>query len=142
MKIRSFLLVGALLIAGCGRAEPRGSVKGTVTRNGEPVSGAIIFLENVAAGVGITANLGEDGSFEIKSYKGAGLPVGTYKAAVSPGRVMESADEIPLAGKKTISKTRPVSVAIPEKYHKTSTSSLEVEVKEGENPPLVIDLKD
>lgn len=138
----AFCLTLAVIVAGCSREPARGTARGKITYNRKAVTGATIFFENSAQGVGVTTNLGADGSFEIKTYKGAGLPPGTYKIAVAPGRVMESADEIPLAGGKGPPKNLPPAAKVPEKYHKTETSGLSVELKEGDNPPIEIDLKD
>ena len=124
------------LAAGCGSKGPaRGTVKGRVTLGDKPVAGATVFFENAEAGVGLNAPLDATGHYEVKTYQGAGLPAGSYKVAVLPGGVMEPGEELPLADKAK--STRPkLTVTVPERYHKTATSKLGVEVKEGDNPPF------
>lgn len=132
------LFLPIVFFVGCSKDSSRGTVKGKVTHKGGPVVGMAIYFEEEAGGGGPSFNLKEDGSFIAANYKGPGLPVGTYKVAIT-SRMMESADEMPLAGKSPPKKAAPPT-SIPEKYLKTSTSGLRIEVKEGENPPFDIDL--
>lgn len=140
-RARIVVLAGALVMGlpGCGpKAPPRGTVHGIVTANGAPVQDATIFFENAAEAVAMTATIQEDGTYEVKSYLGRGLPIGSYKVAIYPGRMMKDGSEAPLAG--TPQPPRPVKktsgLNILEKYGKTATSGLTVEVNEGENPPF------
>jgi hypothetical protein len=52
-----------------------------------------------------------------------------------------SADEIPLVGKNPRKPNDVKKSKLPEKYFKTSTSGLTAEIKEGDNPPIVFDIK-
>jgi hypothetical protein len=126
-----------LLVLGCDRGKPRGTVKGTVTVEGKPAVGLIVF-ENAAEGIELQEAM-EEGAFEAKTLQGLGLPVGTYKVAVRPGRMMRPGEEMPLAMKK--GPPAASGPLIPEKYRSTATSGLTLEVKEGANPPLRFDLK-
>jgi hypothetical protein len=130
------LLVGLALAGGCGsKGSARGVVKGRVTIGDKPVTGATVLFENAETGVGVNAQLDAEGKYEVKTYQGDGLPVGSYKVAVLPGGVMDPGEESPMANKAK--STRPkLTVIIPEPYHKTATSKLAVEVREGENPPF------
>jgi len=129
------IVVGLLFLVGCTPPPaPRGTVKGKVTLDSQPITGATIMFENREIGVARTYSLDEDGSFEIKSYDGEGLPVGKYQVAIIPGSTMKS-DEIPLAG-KPIPKKPPPSTKIALKYHNVDTSELSADVKEGQNTPL------
>lgn len=124
--------------AGCGpRPVPRGIVKGHVTSAGKPVTRGTVFFENADSGIGLTAAIAEDGSYEVLSYQGAGLPPGNYMVAITPSVMMKDGEEIPLAGKAP---PKPVKADLPfkilEKYHTTSSSGLTIEVKEGQNPPF------
>jgi hypothetical protein len=124
------------LVAGCEqRGSARGVVKGRVMLGDTPVTGATVFFENVELGVGVNAPLDANGNYEVKTYQGNGLPVGNYKVAVLPGGVMQPGEEYPMADKAKSNRPAP-TVTIPERYYKTSTSQLAVEVKEGENPPF------
>jgi hypothetical protein len=134
------LVVFALLLVGCSEKGPaRGPVKGRVTMGKQPVSGATVFFENAEAGVAMNAPLDADGNYEVKSYQGVGLPVGTYKVAVLPGGVMTADEQGPKAHEAKAKRPKP-SVEIPEKYHKTASSGFTIEVKEGDNPPFNFDL--
>ena len=130
------LLVGAALVGGCGAKGPaRGAVKGRVTMDGKPVTGATVLIENPEFGVAVNAPLDADGRYEVKSYQGDGLPVGSYKVAVLPGGVMQPGEELPTADKAKFVRPK-LTVIIPEKYHKTATSQLAIDVKEGETLPF------
>jgi hypothetical protein len=78
---------------GCGRTEadhpPCYPVRGTVTYNGKPATGAIVRFWPAGAGptdwkvVKPEAMVGEDGSFQLLSYTpGDGAPVGEYAVTV------------------------------------------------------------
>ena len=55
--------------------------------------------------------------------------------------MLMSADEIPLFGKNPRKPNVVKKSKLPEKYFKTSTSGIVAEIKEGDNPPIVFDLK-
>ena len=55
--------------------------------------------------------------------------------------MLMSADEIPLVGKNPRKPNVGKKSKLPEKYFKTSTSGIVAEIKEGDNPPIVFDLK-
>lgn len=137
------VLVGLLLLIslGCSPAEQRGTVTGKVFVEGVPLTEGTIYFENQAKGVALTGQIKPDGSFKLASHQGAGLVVGAYQVAVSPEAMLMSADEIPLVGKNVRQPNDVKKSPLPEKYHKTSTSGLTAEIKEGENPPLEFDLK-
>jgi hypothetical protein len=141
MPLSRFLFAGALfvslaLVVGCGaKGSARGTVKGRVTLGDKPVTGATVFIENPEFGVAVNAPLDADGRYEVKSYQGDGLPVGSYKVAVLPGGVMQPGEELPTADKAKFVRPK-LTVIIPEKYHKTATSQLTIDVREGENPPF------
>lgn len=137
-----FALAACCLALGCASKNeaPKGTVKGNVTLDGKAIENIAVSFENAAAGVARMADVDADGSFEVKSYQGPGLPVGSYRVAIIPGGMIRSADEMPLAGKKA-PPARPAPKGIPEKYFKASTSGLTVEVKEGDNAPIHIELK-
>jgi len=128
----AFLL--CLVLSGCKDGPARGPVRGRVTLGDEPVKGATIVFENAAQGVTLTAVLNDDGTYEVKTYQGDGLPEGSYSVAVIPGRMLQSADEIPLAGKNPEKAIPKNPSPIPLRYHKAATSGLAAEVKAGSNP--------
>jgi len=129
------LLVG--MAAGCAvKAPPRGIVKGRVTLDSKPVTGATVFFENTETGVGMNAQLDQEGRYEVKTHTGSGLPPGSYGVAVIPGGVMSPEEALPLAGEAKAARAKLPVTPVPEKYHKAATSGFKVEVKEGDNPPF------
>lgn len=139
--ISSFAILSCIVFLGCSRNTegPKGKLAGKVTLDGKAITQLSLQFENKDAGVDLTTPVDADGNFEVKNYKGAGLPVGTYRIAVIPGGMISSPDEIPLAGKKH-KPVPPGPKGIPEKYLQTGTSGLTVEIKEGDNPALHIEL--
>ena len=123
-------------LTGCG-TEPVGTVTGKVTYKAAPVTSGAIMFESADKKVSMSANLGSDGTFTIKSADRAGLPPGEYRVAVSPSKI--GSGEAPLA--VAPGEAAPVS-PIPMHYHSLETSPLKASVKAGENPPFEYDLKD
>ena len=121
------LLLLATATTGCQKPELLGKVSGKVTFQGQPVSEGLVLLVNAEQGIHLTAKLGEDGSFDVKSVSGAGLPPGTYQIAITPPRV-----EFPIDPTEAppIIQEHP---NIPGKYHNAARSGLTLVVKEGEN---------
>lgn len=139
-----FRILGAVILLsgfGCTAEPPRGTVTGIVSVNGTPLSEGTIYFENLAKGVALTGQIKSDGSFKLASHQGAGLLVGSYQVAISPEAMLMSGDEIPLAGKNPRKPNDIKKSTLPQKYYKTSTSELTVEIKEGSNPPIIFDLK-
>ena len=134
----SCLLLSGACLGGCSKGDGvrRGIVAGKVTFGGNSVSPATIRFEDSSGGAP-TADIQPDGTYQVRTYKDVGLPVGTYKVAVTPGS-MKPPETLPLAGEKT--PQRQETSAIPEKFHSTATSGLQVEVREGENPSFDFDL--
>src|SRR5262245_22903429 len=102
-RVGCLFLVAACL-GGCskgdGRPGPedgkvRGTVTGKVTNGGKPVSPATILFENSSEGISRSVEIKSDGTFEVRTYKEAGLPVGSYKVAITPGS-MKPLEDTPL----------------------------------------------
>ena len=152
MKCAVFCLAGVALLGllGCGRGPANvyteyadlHPVKGKVTFRGEPIPDATIRLHPVAPpadGSLVHAPSGvvdESGDFEISTYRPAGMgkgaPVGDYRATVSwrgplKGLTEEQEDEL--------------KELIPPKYTRPQSSTITVNVQEGDNelPPIVLD---
>lgn len=137
------LFAGLTLVVGCSKTTPRGIVKGRVTIGTKPVTGATVLFENTETGVAVNAPLDPDGRYEVKTYQGDGLPIGSYKVAVVPGGVM-TPEEADLSAKATDAKAaraKQPKTPVHERYHKTTTSKFSVEVKEGDNPPFDFQLE-
>jgi hypothetical protein len=136
------LLCLALSAAGCdSQGPPRGSVKGRVTYEGRPLAGVTVVYESAELGVSQTAATDDDGRYAFSAYNAAGLPVGSYKVAVTPGQFLKPGEEIPFAvpvdGKAAPKKTPP---SFPVRYTKAATSGFFAEVKAGDNHPFDFDL--
>jgi hypothetical protein len=133
-----FLTVVAIVpLLGCGRrsfpANPKTvAVKGRVLlANGKPLDGGRLTFHNKDTSKPIEghAELEPNGTFQASMYgQDDGLVPGTYVITISPNSYRGKAPKQVNAG------------VIPKKYQKKDTSTLEIEVKEGEEklPDLVL----
>lgn len=137
LALACLLLATPIFIAGCSGPDI-GQVSGSVTVNGKPLTTGSILFSNKEAGISINANLGDDGTFVIKTHKAEGLPPGEYQVAVKS--VTFGGDETPLVGQRPTASAKP-TVFIPPKYSNVNTSGLSATVKKGKNEPFVFDLK-
>jgi hypothetical protein len=120
---------GLTLIAGCGPSH--GTVTGTVTLNGQPVTdGQVSFLGQ--DGTIVTSMIDSSGKYRIAQF-----PVGLAKVTVYPPMDMAAVgDTLKNQGKekgppKMIAPPQPKS-DIPSRYSDPNTSNLTVEVRRGE----------
>jgi hypothetical protein len=138
LRVAALLVLWAASFTGCAPAGPAyGIVRGKVTSSGQVVSGGTIAFDN-GKGVTLIAPIGADGTYEMRTYEHVGLPVGSYKVAVSPTG-MDVGNEQVLAGANIPAPPSPKNV--PEKYHRVEISPLTAQVQAGENPPFNFDLK-
>ena len=121
------VLTSAVLLAGCNQ-ESIGKVAGKVTLAGRPLSAGSIVFDNQVAGISVRANLGPEGTYQVRTHDKAGLPPGNYRVAVTPSVVGNG--ETPLAG-KPLPEAPPA--LIPVKYHDVKTSGLTADVQAGQN---------
>mgnify|MGYP003630532127 FL=1 len=99
-------------------------VSGQVMVNSKPASNTIITFADTEKGFAAIATIAADGSYQIKSQYGNGVPPGEYLVSVSPPSTRNELDQtIPLP---------PGTAKIPQKYHAPQTSKLKAEVKAGE----------
>ncbi len=129
------LVISALGVPGCGPGRERGTLTGTVTFQGRPVTDGEVFFYDDADAVYMTASIKPDGTFEVVTAEGKGIWAGNYRVAVAPRRVD------PEIGVPTQPTVIPRPSDIPPRYWTPKTSGIEFEVKEGENRPLEIELK-
>lgn len=119
------------LLAGCGDPETDrgtlGSLTGTVSFEGEPITEGFVHFSHTSKGHGASAAIGENGAYEVKSEMG-GLPVGEYQVSIVPPMIEK--DLGPDTPKAEVLKEMK---NIPAKYHSASTSDLVVSVKKGKN---------
>jgi len=109
------------LLCGCGPGEePRYALHGTVKFQGQPIREGRIAFSNAAKGVHLNADVGQDGSYEVTSYRGKGVPTGEYTVAILPS-VLDAPPP------------RDLWPFIPKKYRDPTTSGLKTTVVEGDN---------
>lgn len=124
-----------VFLTGCGTGPELGQVSGTVSYKGKPVTFGSVALKHSAGGPTSRAEIQPDGTFILATSEGAGAAVGhnlirvTSYESQDPNR---SGAEMAGLGKSLI----------PEHYTNYVTSGLTCDVAPGENPPLVLELKD
>jgi hypothetical protein len=120
--------LGALGGIGCGGSGPAlGKVSGKVSFQGKPLTEGTITFASQEKGPTITAKIGPDGAYRVKTAKGEGLPPGRYEAWISPPVV-----ELPVGMVKEMPKPREYP-EIPAKYRQARTSGLTLTVEQGDN---------
>lgn len=127
------LLTSLLLVSGCGKGDGvnrGGKLTGTVTVDGKPVGGGEVIIIGADGKHSMSGKIRNSGAYEILEP-----PLGPCKLAVITSPLK---DVPPLAKKKgpvdfTDPKTGewPVYARIADKYEKTETSGLTVEIKGG-----------
>ena len=110
-----------LLLTGCGSGEPAGSVSGTVTLDGQPLTKGEIGFVSSTSGEGASAEIQAGGSFRMT----ASIPPGEYTVTVSP-------PPPPPPTPQTMNNP-PLPSDIPQKYRSAQTSDLVFEVEDGSN---------
>ena len=121
-------LVLGFATCGCKPQEPRGRIAGKVTFQGQAVSDAMIVFSQGARGVNMTAKLEPDGGYEVRTARGAGLPLGEYRICVCL-----LPPDVDMGRPRADAVTRP-RPDIPAKYRSFETSGLTLTVKNGNNP--------
>jgi len=135
-------LLGAVLVltlglVGCGESRPLAPVEGQVLYKGKPLEfGSVTFQP--PGGQPARADIGPGGKFVLNTPgEGDGAVIGLNKVRVTcyesqaPGKTPASEGEGGL-GKSLI----------PERYSSYETSGITMEVKSGQNEPLIIELTD
>ena len=127
-------LMLTVLLTACGSSVeevPTGTVSGTVTLGGKPLSGARVNFISGTAGAGAYADLQQDGTYTISEP----ITAGDYKVYLSsPGLGDAPPDE---SGNKEL---KDALKDVPQKYQSDQTTELQTVIKEGENT-FDIDLK-
>ena len=132
-------LLGVSLLIGCGRrTAPRGEVTGRVSRAGIPVNGGSIVFSRSDGTAAVMVPLESDGSFMARTYQGVGLVVGTYRVSLSPQKPATSGHAV-LVDPAGESQAQP---RVPNAATSRNSAPLDLtlEVVEGRNPPVIIDL--
>jgi hypothetical protein len=149
--IRPILLLRRSLLASCGLASALAvvfaagcgdeqviahpttlyPVKGSVLlENGKPLTGGLVVFVSTDGMLSVPAPVSPDGSFDLKSDKSVGAPVGDYKVRI----------EADTTGKKTKGSSLPFA----KKYLDEDSSEIKVTVKAEPNtlPPFKLAIKD
>jgi hypothetical protein len=122
------MAVFGFALSGCGSGEVRGRISGKVTFQGQPLSEGLVFFGNDDKGIHMSGDVKPDGTYEIITAKGAGLPLGTYHVRVRP-----PLEPLPTGVMRVAPKPKKYA-NIPEKYREFETSGLTLTVKDGDNP--------
>ncbi len=128
----------AVVVAGAGGCNrpALGIAVGMVTSSGEPVRRGLVQFENQDDGRAYVAALDETGRFRCQVAAGYGLPPGPYAVAVKLPTSLPS-----LSWEPPVHSNPADFPEIPPKYHETSTSGLEVEIRKGVNPEMHFELE-
>jgi hypothetical protein len=126
MPLRMAAAILCLAVAGCG-GKSRGMVAGKVTCDGQPVAeGQVVFCDP-EDGFYVTQRLGPDGTYNVRTPNGPGLPTGKWEVAIAPPRV-----DPPRPGEPPpVIRDYP---NIPLRYRDPKTSGFSIEVRESNGP--------
>lgn len=147
--VRKVLAVTLLCLAGCGGgggggqySGPWAQVSGTVNLGDSPCteSATVTFIH--ADGHAVSADL-KDGKFKLKFNGGNNIPTGKYTVGISPLMPMENPNAPPESFFNPDGSTKVVEIPvtkIPTKYQQPGSSGISIEIAEGKNDQLTIDL--
>ncbi len=135
--------LATLCCMGCGGGglkKATGTVSGTVTLKGAPVtSGTVIFFAENDGDTAIGL-LQSDGTYTLKYGKSFAVPIGDYRVAITegppPGTQSASPEEIMKNPPKANAESK-----IPAKYRTAKDSGLIAVVEAGKNSGTDFDLK-
>ena len=120
-----FLLVAVCVsVTGCG--DSLGSqVTGTVTIDGKPLATGGVSFHPVDKGPVATAQIQEDGSYELKTGKQHSLPPGEYRVTVMAVEVIppRTKQGMPMPGRRLV----------PARYGELAQTDLHATVQPGSN---------
>lgn len=152
VKLGAFLVITSLVVAsgcGSGHSGPTGTVRGTVTLNGDPVPAGtgVVFVSD--EGFSASGQVDAGGAYELSSANtGTQIPAVSYRVMISApsasGITAEDADydammEASASGQAPTAAAE--ASAIPARYGSTATSGLSFTVDAGANT-IAIELVD
>jgi hypothetical protein len=124
------------LLSGCdGTGQTGGTVTGTVTLDGRPLTMGLVNFYSVAGGPSALGAVNKDGTYNVQIGNDLSIPAGEYLVTV------EANELAPLEGGPGGSPRppRPGKRITPDKYAKRETTDLRVTVKAGSNTiPLAL----
>ncbi|MEW4564837.1 hypothetical protein AB1K70_20015 [Bremerella sp. JC770] len=144
LRSKFALMAISLLFLGCsaqGFEGPTGTVEGKLTMKGQPLTPGTIVTFISVEGFAASGKTDSEGNFSLM-FRGADqVPVSHYRVQLAPARKSEDPQfDTNLTNHRGRSAARPKR-PFPEKYSASTTSGLEVDVREGSNLPLIIDLE-
>lgn len=105
------------LASGCGGSTaPTGSVAGSVTVDGKPLTRGFVTLANFSTGISLSVDLDGAGAFRTPQ-----IPIGTYRVGFDSAVPPPESD------------SRHEKLPIPDRYRFPASSGLECEVQKGDN---------
>ena len=96
-----------------------GTVKGTVTLNGQPYADAVVVFLSPKSGQAASVEIQPGGTFQLPSP----LPADSYTVYLAPKPGGESDQPNPVN----------IDAAVPEKYWNEAASDIKIDVEEGDN---------
>lgn len=131
------LLMGALLVSGCGSDVARTPVTGKVNYNGKPVpSGTVAFVN----GSTVTTGTIQNGQYSIPN-----VAVGENQVSVTTPPTPSTGQQMQMKQKvegKSFTAEAPQSVTIPSKYTRPESSGLTYTATAAKDQTYDIELKD
>ena len=131
-----------MVCVGCtkgGLDAPTGTVSGTVSIQGKPLTEGVVTFFGENNGDTATAEVQSDGSYSLKYGDGFSVPAGDYRVSINSGigkPTVIDPQELMKRGPQPVLKN-----PIPEKYRDPKTSSLIAVVKAGSNSGVDFNLK-
>lgn len=111
------------LLAGCGGAQaeskPMGTVSGSVTLKGKPLTDCRVNLISDQLGASAGGDLQADGSFTLDGP----VPAGNYAVFITMPEIFTPAQAQSKSGLSSV----------PKKYRSQSTTDLKADIQQGEN---------
>lgn len=151
MKRVVFVSIGFVLLVGCGKSNPNGSLSGTIHYKGKPVNGALLQLHPVSGKGVVNVPVTQEGTFSKTE-----IPPGEYKIVVQgsePPKDMEKmieppkgmdrakADEMKQKYQQAHGQEAP-TIAFPNKYKKVDTTDLKCTITQGKKENVTLELND
>jgi hypothetical protein len=113
------LVLMFVLVTGCSKSKPVGTVQGTVTFDGTPYTEAAVIFLSLNSGQGGTADIQGDGTFKITTP----LPVDTYRVYLAPKLGEPTGEAQPVR----------IDQSIPDKYWNEAATDISIDVAQGPN---------
>jgi hypothetical protein len=115
-------------LAGCRPAgQPIWPVSGKVTLRGEPAAGTALRFTDESRRIDMTASVQSDGSYEVVTARGHGLPQGTYAVSVITAPIA-----MPL-GPALDATPPPRTTKVAARYLQAATSGISLKVEPRPN---------